>query len=106
MRIEDIKIWNYGNYTNPNYGTSIAVRIGKLTLYFSYKTVVAFEDGNKRYVCENVFSSTTGKHLNWIDGGNKKNRLPYDEFKKKLEETLRKYELIENGGVRNEGSNS
>ena len=96
MRENDIKIWNYGDYSSDNYGSSRAIKIGRLTLYFSYDTIVAFSDGYKRYVCQNVWSKTTGKHLNWIDGGNKEGRLPYEEFKQKLEETLKKYNLIEN----------
>lgn len=96
MEEEDIKIWNYGNYSSDNYGNSRAVKIGKLTLYFSYDTVIAFsEEGHLTRVCENVWSNTTGKHLNFIDGGNKKDRLPYEIFKKELKKTLKKYKLVE-----------
>ncbi|RKZ28456.1 hypothetical protein DRQ26_01030 [bacterium] len=95
MKEDDIKIWNYGNYSNSNYGSSRAVKIGKLTLYFSYDTIVAFEEEYEGIkVCENVFSVTTGKHLNWLEP-DKKKRLPYDAFKKELEKTLKKYKLIE-----------
>jgi hypothetical protein len=47
------------------------VEAGTLKLWFSYDTIVAFQSGGTRVVCENVWSTTTGKHLNWIDGGDK-----------------------------------
>lgn len=53
-------------------------------LWLSYETVVAFYDGYDLVVCENIWGPTTGKHLNSIDGGNKKDRLSYEEFNKRL----------------------
>lgn len=89
-----ISINSYGNYSN-NYGTnSIKLIIGSLTLYFSYWTVVAFEDHNNGLkVVQNQWGSTTGKHLNFIDGGNKSARLSKKEFDEALEKTLIKYNL-------------
>ena len=55
-----------------------------ITLWLSYETVVAFYDGYDLVVCENIWGPTTGKHLNSIDGGNKKDRLSYEEFNKRL----------------------
>lgn len=55
-----------------------------LTVWYSYKTAVAVEVNGERYVCENVWSVTTGKHLTWIDGGDKeakKVRVPYPAFR-------------------------
>jgi len=58
-----------------------------VTLWYSYDTVVAFRvSGQDKVVSENVWGTTTGKHLNWIDEGDKKNRLPYAEYKRLLNE--------------------
>jgi hypothetical protein len=87
--------WNYGQYSTGNYGAHTqAISMGSLFLYFSYDTVVAFSDGEGRRVCENIWSTTTGKHLNWIDGGNPKGRIKADEFNRQLEEALRKHDLV------------
>jgi hypothetical protein len=84
---------SYGNYSSSNYGAhSLLINIGRLTLYFSYDTVVGFEDGIGQYYCENCWGTTTGKHLNWLCP-DKKLRLPPDEFETKLQETLEKYKL-------------
>lgn len=88
-----VETWNYGNYKSDNYGSSRAVRIGNLTLYFSYKTVIAFCEGYSVTVSENVWSVTTGRHLNWIGAGDKKSRLPRAEFEEALRKTLDKYGL-------------
>lgn len=70
------------------------VSIGNVDLYFSYETVVGFRaPGYGLVVCENVWSTTTGKHLNWLDGGQKHSRTPYYEFEKKLEEVLKEHGL-------------
>ena len=52
------------------------------TYWFSYQTCIAF----KRYgyplrVRENVWGPITGKHLNAIDGGLKRDRLTGDQFR-------------------------
>lgn len=72
------------------------VNISDLTLWFSYETVVAYrEPQGERVVSENVWSVTTGRHLAEIDGGVKvnKDRLPHDEFQKRLTKVLRRYRL-------------
>jgi len=67
------------------------VTIGDKELIFSYSTLVAFSrvgiDHNYT-VHENIWSNSTGRHLNLLDGGDKKSRLSSDEFDKKLEEFL------------------
>ena len=79
--ILNVKKWNYGAYSSENYGAnSIAITLGARTVFYSYDTVVSFNGFNSenKYfncTCENVWGNTTGKHLNWIDGGNKKDRL-------------------------------
>jgi hypothetical protein len=77
-------ISNYGEYSSDNYGAhSLRVDIGPLTVWFSYRTVVAFRvDGNDKVVHANDWGRTTGKHLNWIDRGDKKSRLSAEEFER------------------------
>jgi hypothetical protein len=58
---------------------------GNKRIYFSYKTPIAFytpETG--RVVRQNDWSTTTGKHLNAIDGGNKGDRLSSKDFEAQL----------------------
>ena len=59
-----------------------------MKVFYSYSTPVAFQPVNSSevVVCENVWSVTTAKHLNWIEDWagypRKQNRLKRDEFKK------------------------
>ena len=79
---------SYGDYDKPNIRT-LKFWVGDLVIWFSYKTPVAFRQWNKeRVVRENDWSVTTGKHLNWIDGGDRSNRVPGEEFEKPLKEAL------------------
>jgi len=84
----NIKKWNYGNYSSNNYGAhSLAFQLGDVTVYFSYETPVAFSaPGHGLVVRKNDWGPTSGKHLNWIDGGDHKNRLPGSEFEPLLKE--------------------
>ena len=90
----NIRKWNYGDYSSQNYGANtIAVAIGGATFYFSYDTVVAFYSPNTgRVASENVWSVTTGKHLNWIEPDHDR-RIPNEEFLEKLEELLGEMEV-------------
>jgi len=84
-----VSLGNYGNYSSDNYAAHcLRLTLGDLTLYFSYRTVVAFEEGFKMYVSENCWGPTTGKHLKWIDDGCKKSRLKRDKFEELLEKVL------------------
>ena len=79
IEIEQIK----PNFTKINIGTT--------TVWFSYETPIAFKNGtwSTLVVRENVWGTTTGKHLNWIDGGTKEakaNRVSSDEFDRALDE--------------------
>ena len=91
----NISISGYGKYENENYGVNcLRVDIGMLSIFFSYDTVVAYHDiGHGLKVSENIWSTTTGKHLNWIDDGDKKSRLPREQFEEELQATLRNYGL-------------
>lgn len=52
------------NQIKPNFTEII---LGEyLKVYFSYKTIIAFELNNKLTISENEWGPTTGKHLNYI----------------------------------------
>ncbi len=89
-----VNLSSYGNYSN-NYGAhSMRIAIGSLTLYFSYRTVVAFQDdGHSIKVIQNQWGSTTGKHLNFIDGGDKVSRLTPEKFNEELKAVLAAHNL-------------
>ena len=90
-------IRSYGEYKSGNYGAhSLRVDIGTLSLYFSYETVVAFQDVDGLKVRQNDWSTTTGKHLNWIDGGDKKARLASQDIADALTAQLAQYGLTSN----------
>ena len=82
MATELPTISTYGNYSSNNYGAhALRVDIGELTVWFSYKTPIAFHKlGHDRVVRVNDWSTTTGKHLNAIDGGDKKSRVSAERF--------------------------
>ena len=88
-------IGTYGEYKTHNYGVNCQyVEMGPVTLYYSYKTIVAFTYKGVRTVCENCWGNTTGKHLNWLDGRDHSNRVPRGEFTEKLEEVLKAHNLV------------
>lgn len=71
----------------------IDVIIGNLTLYFSYETVVAFSSPHSGFVIsKNVWSVTTGRHLNEINDL-KSNRVSHEAFLVLLHDTLKHYGL-------------
>jgi hypothetical protein len=86
-------IRSYGNYSSDNYGVnSLSVSLGTITLYYSYKTIIAYEDIQDGLVVrENDWSTTTGKHLNWLDGGYKEQRKSSAEFEAMLETALERH---------------
>lgn len=75
------KISTYGNYSSGNYGAHcLRVDVGPVTVWFSYRTPIAFHvDGHDRVIRQNDWSTVTGKHLNWIDP-DKKKRVSGGEF--------------------------
>jgi len=84
-----VKKWNYyKGYSSDNYGSHCqAISIKGLTLYFSYDTVVAFIYEGNKYVSENCWASTTGKHLNSLCP-DKSRRLKREIFEKLLNQVL------------------
>lgn len=72
----NVKLFNMSENTTRNFHM---VTINDLDLYFSYETVVAFQRRNKPLiVSENIWTKTTGKHLNWIS--NKEDRMEHKDF--------------------------
>ena len=58
--------------------------IGDKTIYYSYNTTVAVKTPIDTYVCENVWVSTTAKHLNRIEeltGSDREYRMRYKDFR-------------------------
>lgn len=84
------KISSYGKYASSNYGNHTKLlSTDKYDLYYSYTTIVAFHIDDKDVVVrQNDWGVTTGKHLNWIDGGNKKARIPSVQFEAMLRQVL------------------
>jgi hypothetical protein len=76
----------YGNYSSDNYGAhALKFSIGSMELYFSYQTPIAFCSPSTGLVVRvNDWSVTTGRHLNAIDGGNKKSRVSGERFEQML----------------------
>lgn len=79
----------YGPYQEP-YGTHcLSVSWGNMTVWYSYRTIVAFQvKGFPRVVRRNDWSTTTGTHLNAIDGGDKKSRISGEVFERMLRDAL------------------
>ena len=83
---------SYGKYSGQNYGiNTLLVSLGQIDLYYSYRTIVAFRDELGLMVRQNDWNVTTGKHLNWIDGGNKKERVTREIFQAALQASLDKH---------------
>jgi len=64
-------------------GSFISVKWPGVMLWFHYGTLIAFEAKGRQYVRENEWGNTTGRCLNWIDGGSpqaKKQRLDRKAF--------------------------
>lgn len=81
----------YGDYSNRNYGAH-ALRFfdaDENCYWFSYTTLVAFaKPGYGRVVRQNEWGPTTGKHLNAIDGGDKRTRVNSAEFSRRFAEAF------------------
>ena len=86
------EISSYGKYESSNYGmNTIRLDLSSLTLYYSYKTIIAYRDNKDGLVIsDNDWSTTTGKHLNWILE-DKSYRLDFDQFQIKLNAALKRH---------------
>jgi len=81
---------SYGDYSSSNYGVnSLKFVLPHITVWFSYKTPVAFYTPKTgRVVRENEWGPTTGRHLNWIDGGDRESRVDGDTFEKLYQDAM------------------
>lgn len=69
----------------PNFS---CVTVGDLSIWFSYKTPIAFQYGyGKITVRRNEWGPTTGKHLTYVDNGHGE-RIPGTEFERLLGEIV------------------
>jgi hypothetical protein len=81
------------HYTSNESENAIRVHLGRVALYFSYNTIVAYHtDAEGLVVSENAWTRTTGKHLNAIDS-NHNHHLPTDEFQRRLANLLRRVDI-------------
>ena len=56
------------------------ITMGPLVIWFSYETPVAVRRGDTPVlVSQNQWGTSTGRHLNNIDGGQKNTRVPHQE---------------------------
>jgi hypothetical protein len=66
-----------------------SVKIGKVTVWFSYTTPVACDSPDYGFVAsKNIWSQTTGKHLNTIDS-RRDQRISNERFTEILDEVCR-----------------
>jgi len=77
------------HYTTNDSPNAVCVHLGPhMDLYFSYETIVAFWTAATGLVaCENVWTRTTGKHLNAI-APEHNDRVPLAVYNKMLAEAL------------------
>ena len=83
-----IKLLNQGT-VNKNI-----VELGGLRLFFSYETIIAFQDRKGLQCSVNQWSTTTGKFINEIEPV-KEARLKPEVFEMYLAETLKAHNLAE-----------
>ena len=74
----------------PNFKS---VKIGSIVLYYSYDTIIGFSTPNHSLcVTENIWGTTTGKHLNMIS--EEKDRIPRAEFLDKLRNIVLNIDIL------------
>ena len=100
---QPIKVWKYARGNNNN---AIYIDYMNVTFYISYDNCIAFSSiPTGLVVHDNIWSTTTGAHLNTIDGGDllaKTKRVNAKQFAAKLSEmeqsqrrsTIAVYEIL------------
>ena len=86
------KFSNYGKYSNDNYGAHcLRIDLDTIELWYSYETIIAYRDiEDGLTIRHNDWSTTTGKHLNWIDP-DKSKRISGIEFEARLQSALARH---------------
>ena len=79
------------NYSRGN--NARLVTIGDLDLYFSYKTVIAFNYEGRTIGRVNEWGPTTGRHMNDVPGNAKEDRLNGEDFRNALGELTEELNL-------------
>lgn len=74
------------------YPKAFKVNVGRLVLWFSYHSIIAFEYDGQLVISENAWSNTTGRHLNRISR-DKKIRVPREEFLQRLDSLFNQLNL-------------
>lgn len=75
-------------YLDKTTNTLSTISLGRLTLYFSYNTIIGYLYKGELVLIEGgIYSKTTTRDLNKIDR-NKNTRYKKEGFDKKLEELL------------------
>lgn len=65
----NVRCYNYGKYSSDNYGAhTLCFEAPNGRYWFSYETLVAFQINGEFHIIKNYWNTTTGKHLNWING--------------------------------------
>lgn len=88
----------FGFYNENTASNAPYLYINGVRFYFSYRTLVAVHHSKGLCVSENRWTTTTGKHLNWLDGGSyasKKERCNELRFRKELKRALREARITE-----------
>jgi len=77
-------------YNPPGFPKSVTKLMGpKVTVWFSYETPVAVhQHGLGIRVRQNSWGSTTGRHMNLLDGGDKAKRLSSEDFEALLSQVV------------------
>lgn len=78
----DVK--SFVQYDEPMTNLVHIILVGGLVVWFSYNKLVAFKVHDKRYVMENHGNPQMGRHLNYIDGGDRRSRVPQSMFENLL----------------------
>lgn len=85
--VDPVKTWRYARGTN---NLAIYIDAINVTYYMSYDTCIAFDSvATGLVIRDNIWGTTTGAHLNAIDGGEllaKSKRVNTKQFFQKIEE--------------------
>ena len=87
------RVESYGEYSSKNYGLHCLKVIfpDVITLFYSYDTIIAYRDTQDDFVMsQNIWGKTTEGHMNMLES-EKKNRIPHEEFEKKLQAALERH---------------
>ena len=70
------------------------IEIGKIEIFVSYKTVIAFRTPETGLVArENDWNTTTGGHMSAIPGNSKEDRISGPDFEERFNKMLEDYGL-------------